>query len=185
MAETLRQRGNSDVTNNLVAGPKLVQVLRMSKMANMVKLNPGELVKAFRRVARKLGCDKSEQRFQEVLFAIGTLGLASQRRLAAMQTQLDNLSSATRRLESDYERLFIRSLRSRKARESLRPSFDALEEKMTACHLRSTRPPTNCSFDASLELPPTIPAPFGGHRTAAAYGCTELPSFRVRAHIAD
>jgi len=103
----------------------------MSKMTNMVKLNPGELVKAFRRLARKLGCDKSEQRFQEVLFAIGTLGLASQRRLAAMQTQLDDLSSATRRLESHYERLFIRSLRSRKARKSSSPSFDALEEKMT------------------------------------------------------
>ena len=100
-------------------------------MTNMVKLNPGELVKAFRRLARKLGRDKSEQRFQEVLFAIGTLGLASQRRLAAMQTQLDDLSSATRRLESHYERLFIRSLRSRKARKSSSPSFDALEEKMT------------------------------------------------------
>jgi hypothetical protein len=103
----------------------------MSKMTNMVKLNPGELVKAFRRLARKLSCDKSEQRFQEVLFAIGTLGLASQRRLAAMQTQLDDLSSATRRLESHYERLFIRSLRSRKARKSSSPSFDALEDKMT------------------------------------------------------
>jgi hypothetical protein len=44
----------------------------MSKMPNMVKSNPEELVKAFRRVAKKLGCDKSEQRFQEVLFAIGT-----------------------------------------------------------------------------------------------------------------
>jgi hypothetical protein len=128
LAETFRQRGNSDVTNNLVAGPKLAQVLRMSKMANMVKLNPGELVKA---LGRKLGGDKSEQRFQEVLFSIGTLGLASQRRLAAMQTQLDNLSSAIRRLESDYERLFMRSLRSRKARKSSSPSFDTLEEKMT------------------------------------------------------
>jgi hypothetical protein len=68
LVETFRQHGNSDVTNNLVAGPKLAQVLRMSKMANMVKLNPGELVKAFHGVARKLGCDKSEQRFQEVLF---------------------------------------------------------------------------------------------------------------------
>jgi hypothetical protein len=40
-------------------------------MAIMVKPNPKELVKAFRRVAKKLGCDKSEQRFEEVLFAIG------------------------------------------------------------------------------------------------------------------
>jgi len=131
LAEILCPRGNSVVTNNFVAGSKLAQVLRMSRMANMVKLNPGELVKAFHGVARKLGCDKSEQRFQEVLFAIGTLGLASQRRLAAMQTQLDNLSGATRRLESDYERLFIRSLRSRNVRKSSRPSFDTLEEKMT------------------------------------------------------
>jgi len=101
LAETLRQRGNSDVTNNLVAGPKLVQVLRMSKMANMVKLNPGELVKAFR-------------------------------------------------VNSAADQLLL-----------------------------------TAAFDAPLELPPTIPAPFGGHRTAAAYGCTELPPFRVRAHIAD
>jgi len=41
-------------------------------MANMVKPNPEELVSAFREAARKLGCDKSERRFQEALYAIGT-----------------------------------------------------------------------------------------------------------------
>ena len=56
-----------------------------------------------------------------------------QRRLAAMQTQLDNLSSAFRDLKSDHERLFIRSLRSSpKGRKSPTQSSDALEEKMTA-----------------------------------------------------
>jgi hypothetical protein len=44
----------------------------MSKMASIVKSNPEKLVRAFRKVAKKLGCDKSEQRFQEALFAIGT-----------------------------------------------------------------------------------------------------------------
>jgi hypothetical protein len=59
------------------------------------------------------------------------LAWRQQRHFVAMQIQLDNLSSATRSLESDYERLFIRSLRSRKARKSSRPAFDALEEEMT------------------------------------------------------
>jgi hypothetical protein len=44
----------------------------MPKMVSLVEPNPEELVKAFRDAARKLGCDKSEQRFQEALFAIGT-----------------------------------------------------------------------------------------------------------------
>ena len=56
-----------------------------------------------------------------------------QRRLVAMQTQLDNLSSAFRDLKSDHERLFIRSLRSSpKGRKSPSQSSDTLEEKMTA-----------------------------------------------------
>jgi hypothetical protein len=38
-------------------------------MANMVKPNPEELVKAPSAVAKKLGRDKTEQRFQKVLFA--------------------------------------------------------------------------------------------------------------------
>jgi hypothetical protein len=57
------------------------------------------------------------------------------RRLAAMQTRLDKLSSAIRSLESDDERLFIRSLnspRSRRALKSSSPSSDAFEEKITA-----------------------------------------------------
>jgi hypothetical protein len=75
------------------------------------------------------------------------LAWRQQRRLAAMQIQLDKLSSAIRSLESDYERLFIRSLnlpRSRKARKSSNTSSDTLEEKATALTLlderRSTEP---------------------------------------------
>ena len=58
-----------------------------------------------------------------------------QRRFAAMQAQLDNLSSAIRNLEAERERRFIRSLnlpRSRKARKSSSPSSDTLEEKIAA-----------------------------------------------------
>ena len=58
-----------------------------------------------------------------------------QRRFAAMQAQLDNLSSAIRNLEADRERRFIRSLtlpRSRKARKTSSPSSDTLEEKIAA-----------------------------------------------------
>jgi hypothetical protein len=68
-----------------------------------------------------------------VFFAL--LAWRQQRRLAVMQTQLDNLSSAIRSLEADRERPFIRSLnlpRSRKARKSSSPSSDTLEQKMTA-----------------------------------------------------
>jgi hypothetical protein len=56
-------------------------------------------------------------------------------RLATVQIQLDNLSGAIRSLESDEERLFIRSLnlrRSRKARKSSSPSPNTLEENATA-----------------------------------------------------
>jgi|SRR4029077_8720321 hypothetical protein len=52
------------------------------------------------------------------------------RRLAVMQTQLRNLSRAVRNVEYDLDRLFIKSLKSRKARTS--PSSDTLEQKMTA-----------------------------------------------------
>jgi hypothetical protein len=41
-------------------------------MRNMTKRNAEELVKAFRKAAKELDCNLSEQRFQEVLFAIGT-----------------------------------------------------------------------------------------------------------------
>jgi hypothetical protein len=54
----------------LVAGPKGCASPSDVENGKCVKSNPEELVKAFRRVAKKLGCDKSEQRFQEVLFAI-------------------------------------------------------------------------------------------------------------------
>jgi len=37
----------------------------------MIKPNAEEVVKAFRKAAKELGCNQSEQRFQDVLFAIG------------------------------------------------------------------------------------------------------------------
>jgi hypothetical protein len=40
-------------------------------MTNKTKDDPGDVVKAFRKAARELGCNQSEQRFQEALFAIG------------------------------------------------------------------------------------------------------------------
>jgi hypothetical protein len=40
-------------------------------MAGMVKPGPDEVAKAFRKIAKDLGCDKSEERFRETLFAIG------------------------------------------------------------------------------------------------------------------
>jgi hypothetical protein len=41
-------------------------------MANMAKANLEDVVNAFRKAANELGCNQSEQRFQETLFAIGT-----------------------------------------------------------------------------------------------------------------
>ena len=52
----------------------------MPKMANTDKPNPEELVMAFRKAAKELGCDKSEQRFQEALFAIGTQKIGDARK---------------------------------------------------------------------------------------------------------
>jgi hypothetical protein len=40
-------------------------------MARKPKANPSEVVKAFRRAAKDLGCLQSEQRFQDALFVIG------------------------------------------------------------------------------------------------------------------
>jgi hypothetical protein len=40
-------------------------------MARKANANPGEVVKAFRKAAKDLGCLQSEQRFQDTLFAIG------------------------------------------------------------------------------------------------------------------
>jgi len=62
------------------------------------------------------------------------LAWRQKRRLAAMQTRLDNLSGNIRSLKSDDERLFIRSLnllRSRRGRKSSSPPSDTLEERMT------------------------------------------------------
>jgi hypothetical protein len=67
------------------------------------------------------------------------LASRQQRRLATMQTQLGKLSAATRSLERDYEHLWLRSLRSRKARTASRPSSDVVEEKMTAPALPSEK----------------------------------------------
>ena len=56
-------------------------------------------------------------------------------RLAVMQTQLDDLSSAVRSLEAVREGSFVRSLnvpRPRKARKSSSPSSNTLEEKITS-----------------------------------------------------
>jgi hypothetical protein len=80
------------------------------------------------------------------------LALRQQRRLASMQTQLDNLSAATRSLERDYEHLWLRSLRSRKARKASRPSSDVVEEKMTAPAL-----PNEKHFEEYLVAPRTSP----------------------------
>jgi len=80
-----------------------------------------------------------------------------QRRLAAIQTQLDNLSGAFRDLKSDHERLFIRSLRSSpRGRKSPSQSSDTLEEKMTA----PTLPDENKSKEPALYAgaPKTSPA---------------------------
>ena len=86
------------------------------------------------------------------------LAWRQKRRLAAMQTRLDNLSSAIRNLKSDHERLFIRSLnlpRSRGARKSSSPSSDTLEEKMTI----STQPGEKESTGSALHVvaPKTSP----------------------------
>jgi hypothetical protein len=74
------------------------------------------------------------------------------RRLAA---RVDNLTSTTRSLESDYERLFLRSLRSRKARKSSNPSSDALEEKMTTRILPDEKKPVESALDVGA--PKTSP----------------------------
>jgi hypothetical protein len=73
------------------------------------------------------------------------LASRQQRRLATMQTQLDSL-------ERNYERLWLRSLRSRKARKASRPSSDVVEEKITAPAL-----PNEKHFEEYLVAPRTSP----------------------------
>ena len=80
------------------------------------------------------------------------LASRQQRRLTTMQTQLDSLSAATRSLERDYEHLWLRSLRSRKARKASRPSSDVVEEKITAPAL-----PNEKHFEEFLVAPRTSP----------------------------
>jgi hypothetical protein len=48
----------------------------MPKMAGMVKPGPEEVAKAFRKIAKELGCDKSEERFRDMLFTLGTQKIA-------------------------------------------------------------------------------------------------------------
>jgi hypothetical protein len=45
------------------------------KMAGMAKPNPEEVAKAFRKIAKDLGCDESEERFRNTLFTLGTLNI--------------------------------------------------------------------------------------------------------------
>jgi hypothetical protein len=40
-------------------------------MTKRAKSNPDDVVKAFRRAAKELGCSESEERFQKELFVIG------------------------------------------------------------------------------------------------------------------
>ena len=58
-----------------------------------------------------------------------SLAWRQQRRLAAMQMQLDNLSGAVRRLEAAHEGLLVRIMNLPMPR---RPSLHTLEEKMTS-----------------------------------------------------
>ena len=80
------------------------------------------------------------------------------RRLAAIQPQLDSLSSAINSLELAHQDLLVRFMnlpRSRKARKSLSPRSDTLEEKLTA----PTQPDEKNSRGSALYLaaPKTSP----------------------------
>ena len=80
------------------------------------------------------------------------------RRLAAIQTQLDSLSSAINSLELAHQGLLVRFMnlpRSRKARKSSSPWSDPLEEKLTA----PTQPDEKNSSGSALYLaaPKTSP----------------------------
>jgi hypothetical protein len=81
-----------------------------------------------------------------------------QSRLTAVQIQLDKLGSVIRSLESDYERLFIRSLnspRSRKAPRSSSLSPDAVKEKVTVPTLLDEKTTTESALYAGA--PKTSP----------------------------
>jgi hypothetical protein len=56
----------------MLEGDELAQPLGMLKMAGMDKTSPEEVAKAFRKIAKDLGCDKSEERFRDTLFILGT-----------------------------------------------------------------------------------------------------------------
>jgi hypothetical protein len=69
-----------------------------------------------------------------LLVFCASLAWRQQRRLVAMQTRLDSLSSAIRRLEVAHEGLLVRFMnlpRSRKARKSSSPSSDIRKEELT------------------------------------------------------
>jgi len=61
-------------------------------MAKKATPDPGEVVKAFRKAAKDLGCHQSEQRFQDTLFIIGRTQPGKGRRTAA---QPEGTTSAT------------------------------------------------------------------------------------------
>jgi hypothetical protein len=80
------------------------------------------------------------------------------RRLAAMQAQLDGLSSTVNSLELAHQGLLVRFMnlpRSRRAHKSSSPSSDTLEEKMTA----PTQPDEKSSRGSALyvDAPKTFP----------------------------
>jgi hypothetical protein len=80
-----------------------------------------------------------------------------QRRLSAVQTQLDGLSQTISSLEAAHHALLVRFMnlpRSRRARKSSSPWSDSLEEKMT-----SSIAPTQPDENKSIEPAPYIGAP--------------------------
>jgi len=90
-----------------------------------------------------------------------------QRRLAAMQTQLDGLKGANRRLERAVRRLegahqalLLRVLRkTRKSRKSSSPSSDAVEQKTTSAMAPTRQSDEKSSTGSALYVvaPKTFP----------------------------
>jgi hypothetical protein len=63
------------------------------KMARMVKPSSEEVARAFRKIAKDLGCDESEQRFRDVLFTLGTQKIGDAPKPAAQRTSSTKRSS--------------------------------------------------------------------------------------------
>jgi len=68
-------------------------------MVKTAKANPEDLVKAIRRAAREMGCNQSEERFQEVLFAIGTSKLSQEPAKRLMSFRKGQPSQSTNALK--------------------------------------------------------------------------------------